>query len=177
MYGSELSLIYQLRVTYTDGTSEDIISDNTWKSSTGAIRSSEIYHGETNDARLEKKGWNTPAYNDAEWNGVKAVSINNSNLVATVSEPVIKHEIFKPLRIFKTPAGEQLIDFGQNLVGFVEVRVKGNAGDKIQLHHAEVLDKGGNFYTANLRTAKQLNTYILNGGDEEYFRKQLMCWH
>ena len=169
LYGSELSLIYQLSVTYTDGTSEDIISDDSWKSSTGAIRSSEIYHGETIDARLEKKGWNTTAYNDAEWSGVKAVSFNNSNLVATINEPVTEHEIFKPLRIFKTPAGEQVIDFGQNLVGFVEVKVKGKAGDKIQLQHAEVLDKAGNFYTANLRTAKQLNTYILNGGGEEYF--------
>lgn len=169
LYGRELSVLYQLNIVYTDGTSEDIISDDSWKSSTGAIRSSEIYHGETIDARLAKNGWNTATYNDAAWSSVKIVLFNNKNLVATINEPVTKHEIFKPIKIFKTPLGEQVIDFGQNLVGFVQVKVKGIAGDKIIIHHAEVLDKAGNFYTANLRAAKQTNTYILKGGEEESF--------
>ena len=158
-----------MKITYEDGTSKDIISDNSWKSSTGAVRTSEIYHGETIDARLEKEGWHTAAYNDEAWSGVKVVSFDNKNLVATINEPVTKHEIFKTLKIFKTPSGEQVIDFGQNLVGFVQVKVNGKAGDKIMIQHAEVLDKVGNFYTANLRAAKQTNTYILKGGAEETF--------
>lgn len=169
LFGRELSLLCQLNITYTDGTSEHIISDDSWKSSTGSIQSSEIYHGETIDARVEKDRWNTPAYKDAEWSGVKLESFNNSNLIATVNEPVTKHETFKPVRILKTPLGEQVIDFGQNLVGFVQVKAEGKAGDKIVIHHAEVLDKAGNFYTANLRSAKQQNIYILKGGGEELF--------
>ena len=168
-YGKDLSLLYQLKIVYTDGTTEDILSDDTWKSSTGAVRNSEIYHGETIDARMEKVGWNTANYNDAAWSGVKIVAFDNANLVATINEPVVKHELFRPIKIFKTPLGEHVIDFGQNLVGFVQVKVKGNAGDKIIIQHAEVLDKAGNFYTANLRAAKQTNTYILKGAAEEIF--------
>jgi len=82
---------------------------------------------------------------------------------------VKKHETFKPVRIFKTPKNEQVIDFGQNLVGWVVIKVKGKAGDKVTVSHAEVLDKLGNFYTENLRAAKAQDTYILKGGDEEIF--------
>ena len=169
LYGKDLSLLYQLKIIYVDGSTENIISDDSWKSSTGAVRTSEIYHGETIDARMEKDGWNTTAYNDAAWSGVKTVSFDNANLVATINEPVTKHEIFKPIKIFRTPLGDQVIDFGQNLVGFVQVKIKGKAGDEIIIKHAEVLDKAGNFYTANLRAAKQTNTYILKGGGEEIF--------
>ncbi len=169
LFGKDLALLYQLQVTYDDGTTENIVSDESWKSSTGAIRSSEIYHGETNDARMEQQGWNSTKFDDSKWTPVKTAVFNNSNLVATYNEPVLKHETFEPLRIFKTPAGEQVIDFGQNLVGFVTVKATGKAGDKIEISHAEILDKAGNFYTANLRNAKQLNTYILKGGPQETF--------
>lgn len=168
-YGKELALLLQLHITYADGTEEIIISDENWKSSTGAIRSSEIYHGEMIDAREEKKEWTTASYNDSDWNGVSTPTFDNGILVATYNELVTKHETFKPIKIFKTPAGEQVIDFGQNLVGFVQLKVQGKAGDTIVIHHAEVLDKAGNFYTENLRSAKQKNTFILNGGGEEFF--------
>ncbi|MCW3090254.1 MAG: alpha-L-rhamnosidase [Ferruginibacter sp.] len=169
IYGKELALLFQLQVTYTDGTMATIISDENWKSSVGAIRSSEIYNGEENDAREEKTGWTFAGYDDAKWDGVVTKNFDNNILTATYNEPVKKHEIFHPIKIFKTPSGEQVIDFGQNLVGFVQVKLTGNAGDKIVMHHAEVLDKAGNFYTDNLRAAKQENTYILKGGGEESF--------
>jgi len=169
LYGKELALLLQLQITYTDGTREEIISDDSWKSSTGSITNSEIYHGETIDARLDKTGWQKTGYDDNGWSGVKTAVFDNKNLVATINEPVTRHEVFKPIKLFTTPAGERVIDFGQNLVGFVQVKVKGNAGDTIRIRHAEVLDKAGNFYTANLRAAKQTNTYILKGGGEEVF--------
>ena len=86
----------------------------------------------------------------------------NDNLLATYNEPVKKHETFKPLKIFTTPKGEKVIDFGQNLVGWVMVKAKGKAGDKITIHHAEVLDKYGNFYIENLRAAKTTATYYFS---------------
>jgi alpha-L-rhamnosidase len=168
-YGRDISLLFQLEITYSDGTVETIVSDGSWKSSTGSIKSSELYNGETVDNRDEKTGWATASYNDNDWSGVKVANFSNDNLIATYNEPVLKHETFKALRIFTTPKGEKVIDFGQNLVGWVVLKVKGKAGDKITISHAEVLDKAGNFYTDNLRAAKAQDIYILKGNGEEIF--------
>ncbi|MBC7689485.1 MAG: family 78 glycoside hydrolase catalytic domain [Aquabacterium sp.] len=168
-YGRALALLFQLQITYTDGSTENVLSDESWRSAVGAIQSSEIYNGEVIDARQEKSGWMINNYDDSKWAGVITKTFDNSILTSTVNEAVKKHETFKALQIITTPKGERVIDFGQNLVGFVMVKIKGNAGDKIIIQHAEVLDKAGNFYTENLRSAKQENTYILKGGGEEYF--------
>lgn len=168
-YGKELALLVQLEIQYTDGTKETIVTDESWKSNTGSIVSSEIYHGETIDARKEKTGWNTSSFNDAGWHSVKIKTSGTPPLIATYNEPIRKKEAFKPIKSFVTPKGERVLDFGQNLVGWVQVKLSGNAGDKITLYHAEVLDKDGNFYTENLRPAKQKNEYILKGNGEEFF--------
>ena len=169
LYGRNLGLLLQLNITYADGTSAMVVSDETWKSTTGEITYSEIYHGETQDARKEKQGWATAQYSDAGWSGVRPKESTGENIIATENEPVKKQEKFKALKILTTPEGDKVIDFGQNLVGWVVVKAKGNAGDKIMVSHAEVLDKKGNFYTENLRSAKQQNTYVLKGGTEETF--------
>jgi alpha-L-rhamnosidase len=176
IYGKDAALLFQLNVTYSDGSEATIMSDDSWKSSTGAIRYAEIYNGETIDARKEKTGWLLPAYNDKNWSGVKVADFSLDNLIATINEPVKKHETFKPVKIFTTPKGEKVIDFGQNLVGWVVLKVKGNAGDTVTISHAEVLDKEGNFYTANLRAAKAQDHYILKGGGEETFEPHF-TWH
>ena len=169
-YGKNIALLFQLEIRYTDGSSQIIVSDDSWKSSTGSILSSEIYHGETIDNRYEKEGWTLPNYDDSKWAIVNILRVPEINLVATYNEPVRKHEQFKPVKIFKTPADEQVIDFGQNLVGFVTVKISGKQGDKITLEHAEILDKAGNFYTQNLRGAKAKDTYILKGEGIETFQ-------
>jgi alpha-L-rhamnosidase len=169
IYGKKTGVLFQLDINYSDGTTATIVSDESWKSSTGSIRFSEIYHGETIDAREEKAGWSTAGYNDGNWAGVKIQNYSNDILLATYNEPVKKHETFKPLKIFTTPKGEKVIDFGQNLVGWVIVKANGNAGDKITLRHAEVLDKEGNFYIDNLRAANATATYYLAGKSEETF--------
>jgi alpha-L-rhamnosidase len=89
---------------------------------------------------------------------------------------VKKKETFVPLKIITTPKGEKVIDFGQNLVGWVVVKASGKAGDKIRINHAEVLDKEGNFYTANLRAAKSEANYILKGDGVEVFEPHF-TWH
>ena len=169
VFGKTLGLLFQLRVEYSDGSTDLIVTDNSWKSSVGAITYSEIYHGETFDARAAKGGWSSPGYNDGQWSGVKEQGYGYDNLLATYNEPIRKRETFKPVKIFKTPTGEQVIDFGQNLVGWVAVKARGNAGDKITIQHAEVLDKNGNFYIENLRAAKATANYILKGGEQESF--------
>ncbi len=168
-YGKELGLLLQLTMNYTDGTSETIGTDTSWKCSTGSVVASEIYHGETVDNRKDKPGWNTVGYKDSDWLPVKIAGGEPVNIIATYNEPIRKKEFIKPVKMITTPKGEKVIDFGQNLTGWVQLNAKGNAGDKISIYHAEVLDKQGNFYIANLRPAKQLNTFILKGGSQEYF--------
>ena len=168
-YGKTLALLLQVEVKYVDGTSEIIGTNKNWKTATGEILNSEIYNGELIDARKEKEGWKLPSYNDQEWNLVKVKDFDKTNLIATMNEPIRKHEKFEVIEVITTPEGDQVLDFGQNLVGFVQVKIKGNKGDEVILKHAEVLDKNGNFYTANLRAATQENKYILKGGEEEIF--------
>ena len=169
IYGKDVAVLLQINIVYSDGTKETIVTNDSWKSSTGAIRYSEIYNGETVDARLEKKGWSLADYDDKDWANVKVGTHSLATLIATENEPVKKQEVFHPVKIFTTPKGERVIDFGQNLVGWVTLKASGKSGDKITLLHAEVLDKYGNFYTENLRAAKCKNEYILKGGEVETF--------
>ena len=171
IYGKKIALILQLEINYSDGSQETILSDRSWKSSDeGPIRSSEIYNGEVYDAGKEIAGWNTPGFNDQGWLGTVEAELPKNILTGTYNEPVRAHEDFQPVRIFKTPKGEQVIDFGQNLVGWEQININGNPGDTITIDHAEVLDKEGNFYTDNLRAAKSRNIYILSGNKEEWLR-------
>lgn len=176
IYGSTLGLLFQLEITYTDGSKATVISDGSWKSSTGKIRYSEIYNGETIDARAVKKGWTEVGYKDSDWSPVKIGQYGYDNLVTTQNELVEKHETFKPIKVITTPKGEKVLDFGQNLVGWVVVHLKGNAGDTVKIYHAEVLDKEGNFYTTNLRAAKAEDQYILSGNGQETFQPHF-TWH
>jgi alpha-L-rhamnosidase len=169
VYGKDLALLFQLDIIYFDGSKESIVSDGSWKSKTGSITYAEIYNGEIIDARRQNTGWRTSGYDDSNWNGVKEKDYDKSNLVATQNEPVTKHETFQPVKIITTPLGEKVLDFGQNLVGWIMIKAKGNAGDTITISHAEVLDKYGNFYTDNLRAAKAQAQYILRGEGEEWF--------
>ncbi|HSC40193.1 MAG TPA: family 78 glycoside hydrolase catalytic domain, partial [Chitinophagaceae bacterium] len=119
--------------------------------------------------REEKTGWASTPYNDAAWSGVHTADYPMDVLTATYNEPVRKHETFRPVKVITTPDGKTVLDFGQNLVGWVMVKANGKAGDKIVIRHAEVLDKKGNFYTDNLRAAKATATYITDGKGERVF--------
>lgn len=169
VYGKYLGLLCQLQITYADGSTELIVTEKSWKSSTGPITYAEIYHGETYDARREMQGWSTPKFQDADWHAVKEAEYPMTNLIATYNEPIRKKETFKPVKVIRTPAGERVLDFGQNLVGWVIVKAKGKAGDSITIKHGEVLDKAGNFYLDNLRIAKATAKYYLKGEGEEIF--------
>jgi alpha-L-rhamnosidase len=168
-YGRRLALLAQLVITYTDGTQEIVGSDEKWKAATGAVLESDIYDGETYDARLERAGWSEARYDDNEWNGVTVVEAPKAKLVAPAGPAVRKIEDIKPVKAFRTPAGDTVIDMGQNMVGWVTFRLKAPAGTTITLRHAEVLDDAGNFYTDNLRSAKQTVRYTSKGqGVESY---------
>ncbi len=168
-YGEKLGLLLQIHVTYQDGSTDIFGSDTTWKATTGPILESDIYNGEIYDARLEMSGWSRPGFDDTNWGPVKRMERPSHQLVAAYGPPVRRIQEIKPIGISKSPKGETIFDMGQNMVGWVRLRVAGPAGTKITLRHAEVLDSAGNLYTDNLRTAKQCDQYILKGEGVELF--------
>ena len=170
IYGKRLGLLMQLKITYTDGTESLVVSDETWKGfNDGAIRMNDIYNGETYDARKKVTGWDLAGFSDKNWQKVSIGKYRNDNLLASEGSPVRKIQEIKPVKIIKTPKGSLVVDMGQNMVGWVRLKVKGEKGTVVTLRHAEVLDKFGEFYTTNLRVAKCQLTYTLAGiGDETY---------
>lgn len=198
-YGSPRAALVQLHVTYKDGRETVISTDESWQATTGPVIKSEIYDGETYDARLEIANWGTPeAWNEegckaeisagaetgshaaakvapggASWIQASIVQHPKSMLVCQENEPPkVMHEL-KPVDFIVTPAGETVIDFGQNMVGTVRFKVRGaSRGDVAELRHFEVLDREGNVYTGNLRKAKQTATYICRGAAEETYQPE-----
>ena len=167
LYGDKLALLLQLQIFYVDGTSETIISDKNWKVTTGAILESDIYNGEIYDARMEMISWSNTGFDAGKWAYVAVLDHSKDILVAQKGVSVKAIEELKPQKIITTPKGETVFDMGQNMVGWVRLKVNGKKGDTITLKFAEVLDKEGNFYMENLRAAKCTDTYILKGGGEE----------
>ena len=135
-YGDDLALLCQLELNG----SVILCSDETWEASqSGPIRENDLEIGETYDARMEKI---------TDWHGVTVRDFSFVNLAETQSVPILEQERF-PGRIIKTPNGETVVDFGQNLAGYTELRVTAKAGQKITLWHGETLDENGNFTQSN----------------------------
>jgi alpha-L-rhamnosidase len=168
-YGDKLALLVQLKITYTDGTTETIETNENWKTNTGPILESDIYNGESYDARLEMEGWANLSFEEAGWENATVLKHSKDILIAPQGVPVKAVEEIKPIKNITTPKGEMVFDLGQNMVGWIKLKVNGKKGDKITMKFAEVLDKEGNFYTANLRAAKCTDTYILKGDGEEIY--------
>ena len=154
-YDDHTSVIACLDVIYTDGERETVVTDERWEVYTSEVLFSDNYNGETVDktAPIERVG-------NAVLSEVK------TSLVAQVGEWITEQERIAPVAIFRTPKGELVVDFGQNMTGYVEVRIKGSRGGRIVIHHAEVLDRDGSFYTDNYRAAKNEITYVLSGGED-----------
>jgi alpha-L-rhamnosidase len=168
-YGNKLALLLQIIIEYNDGTTEIIGTDNSWKSSTGPILMSGIYNGEIYDARLEKTGWDKSNYDDKNWSGTIEKDFAKNILIASEGPAVKITQSIKPINKFTAPNGDLIFDMGQNMVGWIQIKLKGNAGQKITLKHVEVLDQDGNIYTKNLRRAKQEIEYTFKGNDVETF--------
>jgi alpha-L-rhamnosidase len=162
LYGERLALLAQLEITYADGSSEHIVSDQGWRAAHGPILASDIYDGETYDARLELTGWSEPGFADSGWAAVRPVEWDFATLVAPSGPPVRRIETVAPVSITQSPSGRTILDFGQNLVGRLRLRVQGPAGQTITLRHAEVLENG-ELCTRPLRVAKATDQYTFKG--------------
>jgi alpha-L-rhamnosidase len=166
IYGDRLALLAQLEVHYEDGTTERIATDESWCAVTGPILSSDIYDGETYDARLERPGWSAPDHDDGDWYGVRLLERDLATLFAPTGPPVRRTQLVEPVAITKSPSGRTIVDFGQNLVGRIRLTVSGEAGRTVTLRHAEVLEEG-EICTRPLRLAQATDRYTLRGGGPE----------
>lgn len=170
VFGDRTALLMQIHLIYADGVEQIIGTDQEWTVSPGPLLMSEIYHGETYDARLEQTGFSQPGYDDQSWVPAEILPYTRDILLAQENVPVKAVEELMPIAIIHTPAGETVLDMGQNMVGWMRFTVEGLAGQEFQLRHFEVLDQEGNVYTDNLRAARQTVTYFARGtgGRETY---------
>lgn len=163
-------LLAQLVVTDSNGNTVLIPTDISWKVNTGPVLESDILMGESYDARREIPGWDRPNFDDSQWRAALALEHTSAQLVATNGPTVRRQEEVQPVSVVENREYTQsrwVIDMGQNMVGWVRIRVRGDAGETITLKYAEVLNPDGSLYTANLRTARNIDYYTLRGGAEE----------
>lgn len=163
VYGDQLALLAQLEIEFEDGKATSINSDKTWMSSVGPRIASEIYDGETYDASQEVKEWSSPSFDDKHWSSVETLEFPTTKLQSPTGPPVRKTQILKPQKIFKSPKGNTIIDFGQNLVGWLKVHATGPKGHTIKFTHTEVLEHG-EVATRPLRDCKAVDNLILSDG-------------
>jgi alpha-L-rhamnosidase len=163
-------LLLQLNIEYTDGTTTQIFSDGSWKLTTdGPIRANNEYDGEEYDARREMPGWCQPQFDDSHWWPVELVKPASPVLSAQISEPIRVVDTLRPVALTHPKPGVYVFDLGQNIAGWCRLKVSGPRGTVVKLRHAETLLPDGMIDTANLRSAKQEDIYILKGqGVETY---------
>ena len=166
VYGSRLGLLAQLEVTYSDGHVETVGTDIEWRTATGPWLTADLYNGETYDARRRVDGWSSPGFDDAAWMTVESFAPEVGPVVARQGPPVRRTGELPVREVIVTPSGGTILDFGQNLVGWVRFTVDGPSGAVITLRHAEVLEDG-ELGTRSLRNAEATDRYTLAGGGPE----------
>lgn len=150
-----IAVIFSLLIEYADGRKEEIVSDSSWDVYTSEILSSELYNGECVDMTAPQER-------------VCSALVDTSpkpKLLSQIGESVVEGERIIASKLIITPKGERVIDFGQNIAGYAEIKYKGKRGDRIVITHAEILDYDGNFYTDNMRDAKNENVYVSDGNE------------
>lgn len=171
-YGTRPWLYAQLRIRYADGTSTEVVSDGSWKTAPSPVLASDIYMGESYDARDDKPGWSKPGYDDSSWHPavVDDGIIGSAKLDSRTAPNVRTSAQLHPVKMTEPQPGHYVFDFGQNIAGWLRLAVQGPAGTTVVMRHAEVLNPDGTLYTANLRAARATDTFTLAGtGSTEVF--------
>jgi alpha-L-rhamnosidase len=166
VYGDRIGLLAQLELTYEDGTTGVVATDGTWRAAPGPWDAADLYNGETYDARREDRGWAEPGFDDAAWAAATGFAPAVGALVAPIGPPIRRVEEVPVREVLRSPSGRTILDFGQNLVGWVRLTVQGEAGATVTLRHAEVLEHG-ELGTRPLRNAEATDRYTLRGGAPE----------
>lgn len=167
-YGDRPKLLAQLEVRFADGTGAVVATDGSWKWNTGAILESDLYMGESHDARRERSGWDRAGYDERGWSPVVVFEEPGPALVAQAAPPVRRIEELRPVAApVARPGSRWIYDLGQNMVGRVRLKLRGGAGKTVRLRHAEMLQANGDLYTENLRSARATDLYTFKTGGVE----------
>ena len=161
--------VAQLELEYADGTHDTVVTDESWKAAASPILRSDIYAGEFYDARLEQAGWERAGFEDSKWKSAVVADAPAIVVSSQITAPARVITMLNPRSVTPIANGAYIFDMGQNMVGWVTLKVKGEAGTRVRLRFAEILNPDGTIYTANLRNADATDTYILSGADEERF--------
>jgi alpha-L-rhamnosidase len=162
IYGDTIGPMALLALTHDDGSTSFVPTDTTWQATTGPILASEIYNGERYDSSLELGNFSSIDYDSSDWSGTVALPLPKGQLVSPDGPPVRRLEELPVRDMFLSESGKQILDFGQNLVGWLKVTVDGPAGTNITIVHTEVLENG-EVATRPLRGAKATDTLLLSG--------------
>ena len=161
----------QLDITLADGTHKTIATDETWQTAPAPTHFSEIYAGESYDARLESPGWNAPHFTAKDWTPAVVTEVSSeTKLTAQPNLSIAVSNTLHPIAVNPVNEGHAVVyDMGQNMVGNIVLHVHGPRGALVRMRFAERLNPDGSIYTENLRNATVTDTYILSGnGDETY---------
>ena len=154
----DTALIAELTIVYADGTAESIVTDSSWTARESKLRYTNIYDGDIYDATFKA----------GSARHCICVDLEKDMLIPQEGEKIVEQERMPALQIIKTPAGETVIDFGQNMTGYVEFRIKGTPGAQATISHGETLDRDGNFYNANYRSARAQIKFTCDGEEHTY---------
>lgn len=166
--GSQPMFLCQLNIEFTDGSKQSVITDESWRSSSGPIRMSDLLHGEEYDARLEMVGWLTKEFDDSNWENVN-ICIPNVGLLRSHPGLPIRELMELPSKNITEPhPGRYVFDLGQNMVGYIRLKLRGcSKGRRLMIRYGEMLNADGSVYTGNLRHAQATDIYYMRGSDVE----------
>ncbi len=163
-------LIFQMEVTYADGTAETFISDESWKlTANGPIIANNEFDGEEYDATKEMPGWSKPGFDDSAWMTAQQVEPGSPELDAQPIAPIVIKETLKAIAMNEVSPDVFIYDMGQNMVGWARLKVQGERGTKVKLRFAEALKEDGNLFLDNLRSANVTGIYTLKGDGVEIY--------
>jgi alpha-L-rhamnosidase len=159
-------LILKLEVSYNDGTKENIITDESWKTTPSPVTFSSIYGGEDYDARLEQEGWNKSGFNDEKWQRALIVKEPTGILQPEKDYPVKIAEVFDPEKISIQKDSIYVYDFGQNASGIIKIKMKGKRGQEVRFIPGELLGEDS-LVTQKATGGPYYFSYTLKGENEE----------
>lgn len=179
-YGDRPMLLARLEVTCSDGSTHTVVSDSSWLVGTGDVLEADLLHGEAIDHRRTPTGWDTPGFQPGKgWTSAEVFTPSHGRLLGQAHEPVRVTETLKPVATFTKhgwPSASYILDFGQNLVGKLRIRLKGDPGTTVRVRYAEILKHGPatrpgqeEIYVENLRTARQTDYFTLGPIGEGVF--------
>ena len=159
----------QMHIEYADGTSEVVVSDESWKSAPGPVISSCVYDGEIYDATKEIPNWDKPNFNDTSWESADVLESPSGKLIAQSMQAIKRTQILEPKAVTNPKPGIYVYDLGQNFSGWVKLSVKGSKGDSVTIEYAENLRKDGLIDKTTNEGAITTDLYILSGKGVEIY--------